>query len=57
MRTLTDRKTNAKVMQFSDEIYSLIEQQMTHDAMPNGDLQGCIEAIVLKAIYYGRTIE
>lgn len=57
MRLLTDSKTNAKLMQFTSEIYSLIEQQMTHDAMPNGDLQGCIEAIILKAIYYGKTIE
>ncbi len=52
-----DKKTMDKVMQYSSELLKLMEQQMTHDAMPNGDLQGCVEAIVLKAIYYGKTIE
>lgn len=57
MNPTTYREINAKVMQFSGEIFKLLENQMTKDAMETGDLQSCIEAIVLKAMYYGKTIE
>lgn len=57
MNPTTDRKTNAKVMQFSGELYAIMEQQLTRDALTNSELYDVIEAIVLKAIYYGKTIE
>ena len=52
-----DKRIAIKGMQFSSEIHKLIENQYTDDALTNGDIQGAIEAIILKAIYFGKTIE
>lgn len=46
-----------KEMLFTSQIIDLCIVQMTKDAMPAGDFQSCIEAIVKKAIAYGRTLD
>lgn len=51
-----DKQINAELL-FSNQIIELCINQMTKDAIPAGDFQSCIEAIVKKAIAYGRTLD
>lgn len=46
-----------KELQMTDEILALIENQMTDDAMATSDLQGVAQAIIMKAIAYGKTLK
>jgi len=40
-----------KVMELSDRIQSIVNDK---DELTTGDYQGCIEAVIMQAIQYGR---
>jgi hypothetical protein len=48
-----DRKTDEAIMvvRLSDAVQSIIDDR---EMLTTGDYQGCLEAVILKAIQYGR---
>jgi hypothetical protein len=52
---LTDEQR--KELEYTDKILELFINQQTDDAMTASDLQGCIHAVIIRAIAYGRTLE
>jgi len=53
MKKITQQEKDiCKVILYSDRIQSIVEDK---DKMTNGDYQGCIEAVIMSAIQYGRS--
>lgn len=50
MRTKDETIT---ILKLSDELMEIIIEQ---DQMTNGDFQGCLEAVIMKAVDYGKGI-
>ena len=51
MPNLKDKKTLKKYMELSDRVLELIDEK-ANEQMSRGDLQGCVEAIIMSAMDY-----
>jgi hypothetical protein len=51
MPNLKDKETLKKYMELSDRVLELIDEK-ANEQMSRGDLQGCVEAIIMSAMDY-----
>lgn len=52
LKTMMSLEDALKVVELSDDIQVIVEER---DEFTNGDYQGALEGVILKAIQYGRS--